>query len=91
MKITAIYKTDFHHSYNSRDLIGLYTNKAKLRSQLMKIIKEDQQDNPNNFETKTEERNHINWLFSFLMEKHQTQGLSNFEIVIEELEANELF
>jgi len=87
MKATALYKTDFHHSYNSRELIGIFTNERKYIKEVKRIIKEDIKiDSGNrNFQ---EEKDYINWNIDFFFENNQTQGLNNFEIIAEQLNKN---
>lgn len=88
--VTLLYKTDFHHSYNSRDIIGAFTNKASLRKACKKIIKEDLTEN-SEYEGR-ELKDYINWNFNYLFSgQDQTQGLSSFELVIEEVNTNEIF
>jgi len=89
MKATALYKTDFHHSYNSRELIGIFTNERKYIKEVKRIIKEDiKTDSGNrNFQ---EEKDYINWNVDFFFENNQTQGLNNFEIISEQLNKNSI-
>ena len=87
MKATALYKTDFHHSYNSRELIGVFTNERKYIKEVKKIIEEDIKTDSGN-RNYQEEKDYINWNIDFFFEKNQTQGLNNFELFAEELNKN---
>jgi hypothetical protein len=87
--ITILFKTDFRHSYASRDIIGVFTNKSLLRRACMKLIKEDLTDN-SGYEGQ-ELKNYIKYNFDFMFSgQNQTQGLSSFELVIEEIKSNEI-
>lgn len=88
--ITLLYKTDFQHSFSSRELIGAFTNKIKLNSAVKKIVKEDLKANPQDLKGQ-ELTQYINWNINFFHEKKQTQGLSSFELVSEEVEVNIIF
>ena len=87
MKATALYKTDFHHSYNSRELIGVFTNKRKYIKTVKKIIEEDIKTDSWNRDYQ-EEKDYINWNIDFFFEKNQTQGLNNFELFAEPISIN---
>ena len=87
MKATALYKTDFHHSYNSRELIGIFTNERKYIKEVKRIIEEDIKTDSGNINYQ-EEKDYINWNIDFFFEKNQTQGLNNFELFAEELNKN---
>ena len=87
MKATALYKTDFHHSYNSRELIGVFTNKRKYIKTVKKIIEEDIKTDSWNRDYQ-EEKDYIKWNIDFFFEKNQTQGLNNFELFAEQLNKN---
>ena len=87
MKATALYKTDFHHSYNSRELIGIFTNERKYIKEVKKIIEEDIKTDSGN-RNYQEEKDYINWNIDFFFENNQTQGLNNFELFAEELNKN---
>ena len=87
MKATALYKTDFHHSYNSRELIGIFTNERKYIKEVKRIIEEDIKTDSGN-RNYQEEKDYINWNIDFFFEKNQTQGLNNFELFAEELNKN---
>lgn len=89
-QISVLYKTDFHHSYASRDLIGVFTNKRLLLAAIKKLVKQDLKADPQGKEG-GELTDYINWNISFLLEKGQTQGLSSFELVCETVPANQLF
>ena len=84
MKAIALYKTDFHHSYNSRELIGIFTNKRKYIKEVNRIIKEDIKTDLGH-RNNQEEKDYINWNIDFFFEKNQTQGLNNFELIAEQL------
>ena len=87
MKAIALYKTDFHHSYNSRELIGIFTNERKYIKEVKRIIEEDIKTDSGN-RNYQEEKDYINWNIDFFFEKNQTQGLNNFEIIAEQLNKN---
>ena len=87
MKATALYKTDFHHSYNSRELIGIFTNERKYIKEVKRIIEEDIKTDSGN-RNYQEEKDYINWNIDFFFEKNQTQGLNNFELIAEQLNKN---
>ena len=87
MKATALYKTDFHHTYNSRELIGVFTNKRKYIKTVKKIIEEDIKTDSWNRDYQ-EEKDYINWNIDFFFEKNQTQGLNNFELFAEPISIN---
>ncbi len=88
MNATILYKTDHHHSYASRDLIGVFTSRKTLYKCIRKVIKDNQWNNPRELDTKAEVKDYINWNISFFMEKGQTQGLSGFELDSYEIELN---
>ncbi len=87
MKAIALYKTDFHHSYNSRELIGIFTNERKYIKEVKRIIEEDIKTDSGN-RNYQEEKDYINWNIDFFFEKNQTQGLNNFELIAEQLNKN---
>ena len=87
MKAIALYKTDFHHSYNSRELIGIFTNERKYIKEVKRIIEEDIKTDSGN-RNYQEEKDYINWNIDFFFEKNQTQGLNNFELFAEQLNKN---
>ena len=87
MKAIALYKTDFHHSYNSRKLIGIFTNERKYIKEVKRIIEEDIKTDSGN-RNYQEEKDYINWNIDFFFEKNQTQGLNNFELIAEQLNKN---
>ena len=84
MKATALYKTDFYHSYNSRELVGIFTNKRKYIKEVKRIIEEDIKTDSWNRDYQ-EEKDYIKWNIDFFFEKNQTQGLNNFELFAEQL------
>lgn len=86
MKLYILFKTDFNHSYNSQEPLGYYTNQRKLRKDCLEIIKKDIQSDSGQ-KDKEEENDEIKYHFGFLMDKKQTQGLNNFELVIEEVDS----
>lgn len=85
--VTILYKTDFHHSFNSREVLGIYTNKQKLFKDCKEIITLDIQSDSGQMD-KEEEKQQIDYQVGFLFDKKQTQGLNNFELVIEEENKN---
>ena len=87
MKATALYKTDFHHSYKSRELIGIFTNERKYIKEVKRIIEEDIKTDSGN-RNYQEEKDYINWNIDFFFENNQTQGLNNFELIAEQLNKN---
>ena len=87
MKAIALYKTDFHHSYNSRELIGIFTNERKYIKEVKKIIEEDIKTDSGNRDYQ-EEKDYIKWNIDFFFEYNQTQGLNNFELIAEQLNKN---
>ena len=87
MKEIALYKTDFHHSYNSRELIGIFTNERKYIKEVKRIIEEDIKTDAGN-RNYQEEKDYINWNIDFFFENNQTQGLNNFELIAEQLNKN---
>lgn len=91
MKTTLLYKTDHNHSFKSRDLIGVFTNKTSLEKSARSIINQDIRDNGEQESRSEEERVQMQWNFAFLFEKKQTQGLPSFELVIESVETNTIF
>lgn len=86
----VLYKTDFHHSYKSRDLIGIFTNKMEFEKTIRKMINSYliAANDDVNEENKEDQ---INWHIGFFLDKKQTQGLPTFELVFEELETNKIF
>jgi len=89
MKVIVLYKTDFNHSFNSRDLIGIFTNKSAFRKEAKKIIVEDLQSDSKNMSPEEEKQN-IKWNLEFFFNKNQTQGLNEFELVAEKINTNEI-
>ena len=87
MKAIALYKTDFHHSYNSRELIGIFTNERNYIKEVKRIIEEDIKTDSGN-RNYQEEKDYINWNIDFFFENNQTQGLNNFELIAEQLNKN---
>ena len=87
MKAIALYKTDFHHSYNSRELIGIFTNERKYIKEVKKIIEVDIKTDSGNRDCQ-EEKDYIKWNIDFFFEYNQTQGLNNFELIAEQLNKN---
>ena len=87
MEAIALYKTDFHHSYNSRELIGIFTNERKFIKEVKRIIEEDIKTDAGN-RNYQEEKAYINWNIDFFFENNQTQGLNNFELIAEQLNKN---
>ncbi len=87
MKAIALYKTDFHHSYNSRELICIFTNERKYIKEVKRIIEEDIKTDSGN-RNYQEEKDYINWNIDFFFENNQTQGLNNFELIAEQLNKN---
>ena len=85
MKAILLFTTDFNHSYDSMDLIGVFTNKRKFETTVKKIIKDDIENNP---PVEEDVKDSIKWNTNFFFEKNQTQGLNNFELVSEEVELN---
>ena len=83
MLVRVLYKTDHHHSYNSRDMIGIFSSKVQFEKAIKKIITEQC-----NSDELTE---NIDWHIGFFLEKKQTQGLPNFELVSEDLQTNKIF
>ena len=88
MPVTLLFKTDHNHSFASRDLIGVYTNKTILKRDCLRLIKKDLQNSE--LSPKVYQRK-VNWNFEYLFEKNQTQGLLEFELVMEEVETNKPF
>ena len=88
--VYLLFKTDHHHSFASRDLIGVFTNKTKFRKAVKELIKDDIQTDSGRMD-KQEEDEHIKWLYGFCLDKGQTQGLNDFELVWEEVELNKIF
>ncbi len=89
MKAYLLYETDFFHSHASNVLIGVFTNRAKLLAACKRIIKADLKENPEGKEGE-DLADYINWNYTFLLEQNQTQGLSSFELQIEEIELNKI-
>lgn len=87
MKAILLFTTDFNHSHYSKDLIGVFTNKRKFESTVKKIIKDDLKNNQGGDDDMSTAE-HIKWNTEFFFEKNQTQGLSKFELVAEEVELN---
>ena len=81
MNATILYKTDFNHTFKSREIIGVFTNKGKMVIEVRKIISK------NCFESQEKKR----WHLEFLLSKNQTHSLDNFELVLEEVELNKIF
>lgn len=88
MKVDILYKTDKHHSFASRDVIGVFTNHKLLKSTCKELIRDNLAD------TYTEAdllKGEIEYIHNFLFSSaSQTQGLIGFELVIEEIETNTL-
>lgn len=90
MKATILYRTDHHHSYASREIVGVYTKRRELMRAVTKLVKGDQGDNPAEFDTKEELKCHIQWCIEFFAEKGQTQGLCYNELASEQIELNKI-
>lgn len=88
MTIKVLYKTDFHHSHSSKEVIGYYLDDEKLRDVCKTIITKDIYSDSDEL-TLDEENEKIEYNFNFLFEHNQTQDLNNFELVIEEVESGE--
>lgn len=86
MKAILLFTTNFHHSHDSKDLVGVFTNKRKFESTVRNIIKEDLTNNSG--DEGQDLTDSIQWNIEFFLEKNQTQGLSSFELVAEEVEMN---
>lgn len=87
--VTVLYKTDFNHSFNSRELIGVFTNKKQFEKATKKLITEDLKLDSGQMNHEEEKAN-INWNIQFFREKKQTQGLNSFELVAEVIETNKI-
>jgi hypothetical protein len=86
MEAKILYKTDHWHSYSSRDLIGVFTNRQTFIRTIRKLIKDDLKDRDSDEnETYTEA---VNWQVDFFLNHGQTHGLQNFEIVSETIDLN---
>ena len=90
MKTIVLYKTDFKHSFSSRELLGVYTNKNKFIKDVNKIISDDLKTDSGSMDYE-EEKDNIKWHQEFFLQKKQTQGLHNFELLAEEIETNTIF
>tara|TARA_B100001146_G_C16125126_1_gene409787 strand:+ start:156 stop:428 length:273 start_codon:yes stop_codon:yes gene_type:complete len=90
MEAIILFKTDFNHTFSSRDLIGVFTNKRKFKQTVKQIIKKD--CDPETLEAETPNE-WVKYHYDFMItENHdQTQGLNSFELVSETIELNELF
>jgi len=88
-KIFVLFETDFHHSNDSKVMIGIFTNQQKLRSSITKIIKKE--TNENDEVPKDEKKDTIDYHVGFCLTKKQTQGLPNYELFWEECEPNTIF
>lgn len=76
--VFMVYKTDVHHSYASRDIIGVATSQENA----LKLCRE---------QAKKEGHSLKGWNMQFLQEKNQTQGYNGpGEFVIEEVYINKL-
>lgn len=84
-----LYKTDHRHLYAGRDLIGVFTTKQKMLKWASALMRKDIRGNCNYLPIENAE--HYRWLQQFFESKNQTQGLSEFELVYEEIEPNKLF
>lgn len=87
MKIFILYSADFNHTHNSKNILGVYTNKQILLKDAKSIISNDVN---NDDDVEGSKKDDIKWHFDFLVSKYQTQGLSEFELIIEEFESNTL-
>lgn len=91
-QISLLYKTDFRHSYASRDLIGVFSSKAAFRKaarqQILKALPDVEETELMN---KEEYNAHKKWIIDFFFDKGQTQGLPDFELVFEQVPANTIF
>lgn len=88
-QVRLLYKTDHRHSFDSRDLIGVFTSKEKFEIATSKIIiKEIKKDEDVENDKKEEQ---INWQIGLFLDKKQTQGLPEFELVFEVEPTNKLF
>lgn len=89
MKTIVLYKTDFNHSFVSRELIGIFTNKSVFKKEAKKIIVGDLQSDSGNM-SPDEEKQNIKSILEFFFSKNQTQGLNEFELVAEEIKTNKI-
>ena len=89
MKAIALYKTDFHHSYNSRELIGVFTNERKYIKEVKRIIEEDIKTDPGDRDSQ-EEKDYVNSNIDVFFDNNQTQGLNNVELIAEQLNKNSI-
>ena len=81
-EVKILYKTDHNHSYNSQEMIGVFTNKVLFEKAISKIIREQLKDD--------QEAESDTWHIGFFLDKKQTQGLPEFELVFEEYEINQI-
>lgn len=85
-EVKILYKTDHNHSYNSQEMIGVFTNKVLFEKAISKIIREQLK----NVEEDDQESESDTWHIGFFLDKKQTQGLPEFELVFEEYEINQI-
>ena len=89
MNATVLFKIDHTHSADSKELIGVFTNRVALLTATKGIIC-DQISELMDFETSAESENYQTYIFDFLFEKNQTQGLPDYELIIEEITTNQI-
>ena len=82
----VLYKTDFHHTNLSKELVGVFTNESELQKILKAIITDEVRENHD--DKKFNIKGLVAFHLDFLNSKNQTQGLANFELVIEQIELN---
>lgn len=78
MEAIILYRTDHHHSYASREVIGVFTNKRKLLTTVKQIVEEDIGNQAQD----------LDWYLEFFSEKGQTQGLNHFELSSQVIDLN---
>lgn len=86
--IIILYKTDKYHSVISQTIIGLFTDKNQLEKKAKKLIK----NHLKQYEIVCDDFDeYCNYYLSQLIINKQTQGMNDFELMIEEVEINKIF
>lgn len=89
-QVKLLFKVDHNHSHASKELVGAYTNQRLFKRDATKLITDDLQSDSGSMDYE-EEKDNIKWHLEFFFEKNQTQGLNEFELIVENVELNEIF
>jgi hypothetical protein len=81
-QVRLLYTTDFNHTHLSKTLIAAFTDKVKFRRTVLQLIEKELELNDD--ETKPS----VMEVWEFFKTYNQTQQLTNFELIVETVEAN---